>query len=182
MTTDIQISKALSYWLRHRPDAAGIDLTPEGWADVDAILAALTRSDMPVDWERLTHVVDSNDKSRFEISGDGQKIRARQGHSIEVEGSWQSAAPPSILYHGTIERFWPAILAEGLRPMKRHHVHLSPDEETARRVGQRRGPPLILHVDAASLAAAGGQFFLTSNNVWLIAAVPPAFLARSGRT
>ena len=180
MTTDIEISKALSFWLRHRPGAGGIDLTAEGWADVDAVLAALTRSDMPIDWERLTHVVDSNDKSRFEISSDGRKIRARQGHSIEVKGSWQAAAPPAILYHGTVERFWPAISAEGLRPMKRQHVHLSPDEETARRVGQRRGAPLILHVDAAGLAAAGEQFFQASNNVWLVAAVPPAFLAIGG--
>ncbi|MBY9067097.1 RNA 2'-phosphotransferase [Hyphomonas sp. WL0036] len=180
MITDTQISKTLSYWLRHRPDAAGMELSPEGWADVDLVLGALAREELAVGWERLLQVVDTNDKSRFELSADGQMIRARQGHSVNVEGSWAQAVPPPVLFHGTVERFWPAIAAEGLRPMQRHHVHLSADIETAQRVGQRRGAPIILEVDAAGLLARGGAFFLTSNNVWLVDAVPPEFLKRAG--
>ena len=180
MIPDTQISKTLSSWLRHRPDAAGIELSPEGWASVDLVLAALAKEQLEVDWERLVQVVDTNDKSRFELSADGQMIRARQGHSVDVEGSWKTALPPAILYHGTVERFWQAIASEGLRPMKRHHVHLSADVETAQRVGQRRGQPVILEVDAEGLVASGCEFFLTSNNVWLVNAVPAQYIRRSG--
>ena len=180
MIADTQISKTLSYWLRHRPDAAGIELSPEGWANVDLVLAALAKEQLEADWERLVQVVDTNDKSRFELSANGQMIRARQGHSVDVEGSWTAASPPPVLYHGTVDRFWHAIDSEGLRPMNRHHVHLSADVETARLVGQRRGKPVILEVDAAGLVASGCEFFLTSNNVWLVSAVPPQYIRRSG--
>lgn len=176
MTSDVQISKTLSYWLRHRPDAAGLELSSEGWASVDAILAALDRESIVADWERLLHVVDTNDKARFEISADGDRIRARQGHSITVDGAWVRAAPPEILYHGTVERFLASIKATGLLPMKRHHVHLSPDAETATRVGGRRGSPIVLQIHAARLASDGGEFFVTENRVWLISHVPPAYL------
>jgi putative RNA 2'-phosphotransferase len=169
--SDVQISKTLSLWLRHKPEAAGLALSPEGWADVDGILAALS-----IDWERLLHVVETNDKSRFELSVDGARIRARQGHSIQVEADWPRATPPERLYHGTIARFWAAIQTEGLKPMTRHHVHLSPDVETARRVGQRRGAPVVLVVDAAAMTRAGEQFYLTSNGVWLVNHVLPSYL------
>jgi putative RNA 2'-phosphotransferase len=177
--TDVQISKRLSYWLRHRPDAAGLALTAEGWAEVDQVLAALARDEEPIDWERLLHVVETNDKARFEFSADGSQIRARQGHSIDVSAAWVRAAPPEHLYHGTVERFLAAIEREGLQRMKRHHVHLSVDVETARRVGARRGAPMILRVHAQRLVAEGaGLFFVTPNGVWLVDQVPPAYLQR----
>lgn len=133
---------------------------------------------MPADWERLLHVVETNDKSRFELSSDGARIRARQGHSVKVDADWTPASPPAQLYHGTIARFWTTIETEGLKPMKRHHVHLSGDIETATRVGQRRGQPIILKINAAALAEAGEPFLVTSNGVWLVNRVLPQFLSR----
>ncbi|MFT3722488.1 MAG: RNA 2'-phosphotransferase [Hyphomonadaceae bacterium] len=178
MTSDTEISKTLSYWLRHKPEAAGFKLSSEGWADVDRVLAALSKAEMAADWDRLLHVVETNDKSRFELSSDGARIRARQGHSVKVEADWTPATPPVELFHGTIARFWTAIETEGLKAMKRHHVHLSADVETAKRVAMRRGQPIILTVDAAGLAAAGEPFLLASNGVWLVSSVPPKFLSR----
>jgi putative RNA 2'-phosphotransferase len=142
------------------------------------MLAALVREAIPIDWERLLHVVETNDKSRFELSSDCARIRARQGHSVQVDADWKPASPPAWLYHGTIERYWIIIQSEGLKAMKRHHVHLSADIETAQRVGQRRGSPVILVIDAAALAETGEQFFQTSNGVWLVRSVPPSFLKR----
>jgi putative RNA 2'-phosphotransferase len=168
---DVRISKKLALWLRHKPEAAGLTLTPEGWAETDRILNALA-----VNWDRLLHVVETNDKSRFELSPDGARIRARQGHSIDVEADWRPTNPPPHLYHGTIGRYWTAIQQEGLKPMNRHHVHLSADVETARRVGQRRGVAVILVVDSAALSGAGEPFLLASNGVWLVKHVPPAYL------
>jgi len=186
MSNSVAISRTLSYWLRHRPQAAGLDLDAQGWADVDAVLAAFARGGRtrsgpplgPVDWERLIAVVDTNDKKRFELSSDGSRIRARQGHSVSVDLDLVATPPPDLLFHGTVDRFWPSIREQGLRPMRRHHVHLSPDVATALAVGGRRGVPVILQVDAAGLARSGSRFFVTGNGVWLTDAVPPAFLAR----
>ncbi|WP_325059732.1 RNA 2'-phosphotransferase [Vitreimonas sp.] len=178
MAEVVRISKSLSYWLRHRPDAAGLTLDPQGWADLDSVLAALSAERLPGDIETLLAVVESNDKQRFELTPDLTRIRARQGHSIAVELALAPATPPPALYHGTVERFFSAIMAEGLRKMARHHVHLSPDQRTAERVGARRGAPVILEIDAAAMAEAGHAFFVTENNVWLTETVPAAFLRR----
>jgi len=174
--SDQRISKTLSLWLRHKPELANVALDQAGWADVTSVLTALAANDLECDWERLLLVVEGSDKQRFELSADAARIRARQGHSIVVALDWPRADPPGQLYHGTVERFLPSILSQGLLPMRRHHVHLSPDIDTARRVGARRGEPVVLIVDAFRLAATGHDFFLTSNNVWLTARVPPEYL------
>lgn len=171
-------SRLLSYWLRHRPEAGGLELDASGWAAVDAVLGALHSAGKPTDRELLDRVVTENDKQRFELSSDRTQIRARQGHSVLVEGSWTAAEPPPVLFHGTVEKFLPAIMREGLRPMQRHHVHLSGDIDAASRVGARRGAAIILQVDAAAMLADEHAFFLSSNDVWLTAAVPPQFLRR----
>jgi putative RNA 2'-phosphotransferase len=117
-------------------------LDSHGWAEVDAILAALAREGLGGDWETLLQVVEQNDKQKFELSDDTARIRARQGHSVAVEGDWRQSDPPDLLYHGTVERFLEAILAGGLKPMTGHHVHLSAYYRTAERVGLRRETPV----------------------------------------
>lgn len=171
-----RISKSLSYWLRHRPDAAGLTLDEAGWAPVDAVLAALDRASLTDRPERLREVVATNDKQRFEFSDDGARIRARQGHSLDIDLDWPIADPPEHLFHGTVARFLDPILREGLKPMARHHVHLSPDVETARVVGARRGEAAILRVTAAKMAAEGQLFRLSANGVWLADHIPPSHL------
>jgi len=172
----VPISKTLSYWLRHRPEAAALTLDQQGWTDVSAVLSALERIGVGCNRQRLLKVIASNDKQRFELSADGQRVRARQGHSIAVSLEWPRRTPPALLYHGTVERFLAAIRIKGLQPMRRHHVHLSPDVETARRVGSRRGKATILSIRAGELDAAGQAFFLTSNGVWLTDRVAAAYL------
>ena len=175
MTDDKTLSKTLSYWLRHRPDAIGLTLDAQGWASVDAILTALDR-EHGADFDRLAAVVEGNDKQRFEFSPDLQRIRARQGHSIEIELDLQPTPPPATLFHGTVERFLDAIRAEGLRRMSRHHVHLSADRSTADKVGARRGKPVILTVETAAMARDGHVFFVTGNGVWLTDEVPARYI------
>lgn len=145
---------------------------------MDDLLAAFASQGPTLDWEALLRVIETNDKKRFELSADASLIRARQGHSVAVSADWSVAAPPDILWHGTVERFLGHIMAEGLKPMARHHVHLSADRQTAERVGSRRGSPVILRVDAKSLVGAGQKFLLTGNGVWLTEAVPPNALTR----
>jgi putative RNA 2'-phosphotransferase len=174
----LSVSKYLSKYLRHAPHELGLTLQPGGWVPVDDLLDAAKRHGFPVDYDELVEVVETNDKQRFSFDASGESIRANQGHSVEVDLKLEGAVPPEVLYHGTVERFLPAILAEGLDKGRRHHVHLSKDVETARRVGARRGRPVILTVDAGRMQRDGHEFFVSANGVWLTDAVPPGYLSR----
>ncbi len=172
----VRVSKRLSYVLRHRPDSVGLTLDEAGWADVEDLLAALAAHGSPLTREELDRVVAGNDKRRFAFDDSGRRIRASQGHSVPVALGYAAEPPPAVLFHGTPVRTLPAVLTQGLRPGRRHAVHLSPDEATARTVGERRGRAAVLRVDAAGLAATGVAFTRSANGVWLVDAVPPAFL------
>ncbi|MFF8832115.1 RNA 2'-phosphotransferase [Streptomyces sp. NPDC015131] len=174
----VKVSKYLSRHLRHQPERIGLVLDANGWVAVDDLLRAAAEHGMPISRTELDHVVAVNDKRRFTV--EGGRIRANQGHTVEVDLALPAAEPPAYLYHGTVARALPAIRAEGLRPMARHHVHLSPDRETATRVGARRGRPVVLSVDAAAMHRDGHTFRVSANGVWLTDAVPPAYLRLPG--
>ncbi len=174
----VTISKFLAKHLRHSPDALGLTLQPGGWVSVDALLTASERTGFPITYDDLIECVETNDKKRFSFDDTGDLIRANQGHSIEVDLQLEEKRPPDVLYHGTVERFLASIMAEGLKKGKRHHVHLSKDIETARKVGSRRGKPIVLQVDAGKMHEAGLKFFLSVNGVWLTDSVPAVFLTR----
>ncbi|KOX38574.1 MULTISPECIES: RNA 2'-phosphotransferase [unclassified Streptomyces] len=170
----VKVSKYLSKHLRHQPERIGLVLDAQGWTEIDALLRATAQHGFPITREELDHVVETNDKKRFAV--EGTRIRASQGHTVRVDLDLPAAEPPAYLYHGTVADRLPAIRAEGLRPMARHHVHLSPDRETATRVGARRGRPVVLSVDAGAMHRAGHVFHVSANGVWLADAVPPEFL------
>ncbi|WP_097989497.1 RNA 2'-phosphotransferase [Streptomyces sp. f51] len=170
----VKVSKYLSKHLRHQPERIGITLDENGWVGVETLLRAAGLHGFAISRAELDHVVTVNDKRRFTVDGD--RIRANQGHTVAVDLDLPPAEPPAYLYHGTVARVMDAIRAEGLRPMARHHVHLSPDRETATRVGARRGRPLVLTVDAGAMHRAGNVFRVSANGVWLADAVPPEFL------
>ncbi|MFL6635963.1 MAG: RNA 2'-phosphotransferase [Massilia sp.] len=163
----VDTSKLLSYVLRHRPDSIGLQLDANGWADVDVLLQCLAEHGKPVGRELLDRVVVGNDKQRFAFDATRTRIRASQGHSIQVDLALEPAQPPDMLYHGTASRFLKSILASGLRAGNRQHVHLSGDVGTARRVGARYGFPVILQVDTARMRADGAVFYRADNGVWL---------------
>ena len=176
---DRTLSKRLSYVLRHRPDAAGVTLDAHGWVDVDVLLAGLAAAGTAMTRADLDRVVADNPKQRFALSPDGRRIRASQGHSIDVDLGYAPATPPAVLYHGTAERHLASIRTTGLERRGRHHVHLSATVATARTVGARHGRPVVLVVDAARMAVDGHAFFVTPNGVWLVEAVPPSYLRES---
>jgi putative RNA 2'-phosphotransferase len=166
----------LSLVLRHEPELIGITLDSAGWVSVSELLGACQAHGQSLTFEELREVVVGNDKQRFSFSEDGRKIRANQGHSVPVDLGYSPAIPPHILYHGTVEKFLSLIKEEGLKKGARHHVHLSPDEETARRVGGRRGRAVILRVESGRMQQDGYEFFRSANGVWLTEHVPPAYL------
>lgn len=172
------ISKFISLVLRHKPDVIGIELDKSGWADLRELIdrSNAHRPNMAMTMENVLDVVENNDKKRFVISEDGTRIRAAQGHSIDVELELKKSIPPFKLYHGTVERFLDAIKGKGLMKMNRHHVHLSNDSATATNVGSRRGKPIVLEINARAMSADGYAFYLSDNGVWLTDHVPPEYI------
>lgn len=172
----VKISKFLSFVLRHKPEAIGLELSEHGWVELDQLIRAAREAGTHLDRELIKEVVERNDKRRFSLSEDGERIRANQGHSIEVDLELEPVVPPTTLYHGTATRYLASIRAEGLLPRGRNHVHLSPDETTATAVGRRHGKPVVLKVRARQMHEQGHTFYLSQNGVWLTERVPVAFL------
>ena len=178
MTPDrtTHISKFLSLVLRHKPTEIGITLDEAGWVDVDILLDAMAHHGTCVSREELDHVVATNDKKRFAFSDDGQRIRASQGHSVQVELALPPATPPEVLYHGTATRFLAANRQTGLQKMQRQHVHLHHDVNTAASVGTRHGKLAMLQIRAGDMHRAGLNFYLSANGVWLTEVVPAEYI------
>lgn len=174
MNNDLaQVSKFLSYVLRHQPEAIGIDLDREGWVDIATLIQAADKHGTSLTEDLIKTVVHTSDKKRFALSDDNRLIRAVQGHSTHhVDIAYTPKTPPPFLYHGTATRFLQAILQEGLKPQSRQYVHLSQDEATALNVGERHGKPVILKIDVQRMHEQGTEFFQAENGVWLVASVP----------
>lgn len=173
----VRISKYLSKHLRHEPERLGLTLAPGGWVGVAELLAACAAHGMRVTRAELDEVVAKNSKKRFSFDETGTRIRANQGHSVEVDLALSPMTPPDVLYHGTGHRAVEIIKREGLHKRTRHHVHLSRYTATARQVGGRHGRPVVFIVDAAAMCQAGHVFYCSDNGVWLTDIVPPEYLS-----
>jgi putative RNA 2'-phosphotransferase len=164
-------SKRISYVLRHDPADAGLTLDENGWASV-----ALLLIDLRVDMATLEKIVADNEKKRFAFNDDNTKIRAVQGHSVDVDLGLVAKEPPSVLYHGTSRDTMKYIVRQGILPMSRQHVHLSADRDTAKSVGGRHGKPYVIEIWTQVMVEAGHKFYLSENGVWLTESVPTNFL------
>lgn len=174
--TIVKKSKWLSRHLRHAPKQIGLMLEPGGWVAVTDLLEAARRTNFALSHEQLEIIVRDNDKQRFSFDETGLKIRANQGHSTAVDLQLTPQNPPAVLYHGTAAHNAENILRDGLQKMRRHHVHLSADVATARRVGCRHGKPIIFEIDTTAMMGAGIVFYRSDNGVWLVEAVAPRYL------
>jgi putative RNA 2'-phosphotransferase len=177
MTQDVvKVSKFMSLVLRHKPEEIGLVLDGQGWAGIDELIEKAGRHGVALTREVIVRVVETSDKQRFALDQSGQRIRANQGHSVDIDLGLAPSEPPPILFHGTGETSVAAIRAQGLKPGQRQHVHLSPDEDTAIRVGRRHGRPVVLRIAAGRMRESGHAFFLSTNGVWLTEAVPVQFI------
>ena len=172
-----ETSKYMSLILRHKPETIGITLDEHGWADVDELIDGISRTqDFNIDI--LEEIVRTDEKQRYSFNDDKTKIRANQGHSIEVDVELEEKEPPEILWHGTGEKFATSIDNIGLIPKSRLYVHLSKDEETATIVGRRHGKPVLYMVNTREMYKDGFKFFLSKNGVWLTKEVPVRYLEK----
>jgi putative RNA 2'-phosphotransferase len=176
--TQKKISKFLSFVLRHQPEHIGISLDKNGWADVADLILKMQSQRSDFDFEQLDLIVRNNNKQRFAFNEDKTRIRASQGHSIEVDLELTAQIPPKELYHGTGEKYTESILTIGLIKKDRNHVHLSPDKETALQVGKRHGKPILFVIDSDAMHQDGFAFFHSQNGVWLTDSVPIKYMKK----
>lgn len=172
-----KVSKYLSFLLRHKPETIDLKLDEHGWALIDELIAKT--SEFELSTELLEVVVETNDKQRFALDSEKRRIRANQGHSIDVDLALTPLMPPDVLFHGTAERFIESILTQGLVRQKRHHVHLSGSQGVASAVGKRYGKLVMLEINAKAMHQAGYQFYRSVNNVWLVDRVPPNYISQT---
>lgn len=172
----IHQSKFLSLILRHDPGKIGLTLDKNGWANISDLIKCARNHGTMLTLDQIKLIVAENNKKRFAVSEDGKKIRASQGHSIDIDLALKPSVPPEFLYHGTATRFLKSIMATGLTKQSRQHVHLSSNYETALSVGQRHGSPLVLTVNAQEMQKNGSLFYLSENGVWLTDNVPRKYL------
>jgi len=169
-------SKFLSLVLRHAPEELDLKLDSQGWVLIDDLLRQMRRHGRRLSKEKLTEIVETNDKQRFTLSPDGRKIRAAQGHSVNVDLGLPTIEPPKFLYHGTAGANLDSIFADGLHSGRRRQVHLSLSPITAKQVGTRHGRPVVLRVEAGCMHRDGFAFQRADNGVWLTDQVPSKYL------
>lgn len=162
--------------LRHKPETIGLALDEHGWAEVDELLLKLKKTNRKLTREELEEIVTSNDKKRFTLSPDKNRIRAAQGHSFDIDLGLSPKQPPQVLYHGTARSNLDSIFVSGLEGKGRNQVHLSADEVTAFTVGSRHGKPVVLSIDVRGMLENDHKFYQADNGVWLTDSVPSKFL------
>ena len=171
-------SKFVSLILRHKPETIGIQLDEHGWANVDELIAGVSKN-REFNIEILEEIVRTDNKQRFTFNEDKTKIRANHGHSIPVDVELPEAVPPDRLWHGTGEKYVDSIDQQGLIPKSRLYVHLSSDAAAATKVGSRHGKPVIYIVKTKEMHDDGYPFFLSKNGVWLTEEVPVKYLVKA---
>lgn len=174
-----QLSKEVSYALRHAPWEYELEMDASGWVPIEQLLDALRQKE---EWKGicekdLSKMIEISEKKRHEIQ-DG-KIRAFYGHSLPMKILKKEQRPPNILYHGTARRFVESILKDGLLPKNRQYVHLSQDLETAQSIGKRHDPkPCILIIDAETAWDNGIKFYVGNEKVWLADSIPSSYIQK----
>ena len=172
-------SKFLSYVLRHHPELIGLNLDEQGWTNVDELITKSRRdSYQGFTFEELDEIVETNDKKRFIFNEDKTRIRANQGHSIDIDLALKPQQPPEFLYHGTAQKNIDSIIEKGIEKRNRQHVHLSLDKETATKVGMRHGKPIILTINSGKMFEDGILFYLSENGVWLTDFVEAKYISK----
>ncbi|WP_413927491.1 RNA 2'-phosphotransferase [Clostridioides sp. ES-S-0108-01] len=172
MSKKDNLSVFISLILRHKPETIGIKLDNYGYADVNELIGNINSTGRNINMEILEQIVKEDDKQRYSFNDDRSKIRANQGHSINVDVELKELEPPKYLYHGTATRFLDNIKNEGIIKQNRLYVHLSNDIDTAAKVGKRHGVPVVLKINTGKMYENGYKFYLSENNIWLCEYIP----------
>lgn len=171
---DVKFSRYLSYILRHNPQEANIILDNEGYCCVNTLIENINKNRYNIDLDYLKKIVKEDNKGRYSFNSDMTKIRANQGHSVQ-KISFKEVVPPDVLYHGTATKYIDSILQKGIVKGNRHHVHMSKDIETAKKVGKRHGELVLLSIDSKKMREDNIKFYISDNGVYLCDFVSPKY-------
>ncbi|HCI2563749.1 TPA: RNA 2'-phosphotransferase [Clostridioides difficile] len=181
MSKKDKLSIFISLILRHKPETIGIKLDDYGYADVNELIEKINNTGRNINIEILEQIVKEDNKQRYSFNDDRSKIRANQGHSINVNVELRELEPPKCLYHGTATRFLENIKKEGIIRQSRLYVHLSNDIDTAVKVGKRHGVPVVLKINTGKMYENGYKFYLSENNIWLCKYIPFEYVEKISR-
>lgn len=172
------VSMHLCRLLRHEPELVGLQVDAEGWADLDELVRKVKKYSLTR--ELVQEIVETDDKGRYRISPDGNRIKCCQGHSIDwVKPRLEVREPPEFLYHGTTAKAWGLIQGSGgIQKMGRHHVHLHDDEDMAWNSANRRKQEkgVVLVIAAKEMHDAGMAFLTSENEIWFTEEVPVSYI------
>ncbi|KXB00403.1 hypothetical protein AKJ42_00915 [candidate division MSBL1 archaeon SCGC-AAA261C02] len=172
-----KISKYLAYLLRHNP--SGMKISREGFVSLEELLGKLRKRWPNLSEKDLQRLVKEDSKGRYEIKG--REIRARYGHSIDVNPTLPEAKVDK-LYHGTTYEASQKILEEGLKSKGRQKIHLSASIEDAVEVGKRRtSNPVVLAVNVKGARRAGIRVEKASDKVFVAHRIPSRFISKSSK-
>lgn len=178
---DVQISKALSYLLRHGAEKEHLAMDAQGYVLLGDLLRNNRLKSHRATAEDVARVVQNNNKKRFTLvtRDDGQQyVCANQGHSLKKVSNdnlqlleQSREAYPAQLIHGTTRQKLRLILASGgLSRMGRNHIHftsvqVSHDEHVS---GLRTFSDVLIFVDIDKLLRQDSiRFYKSLNDVYL---------------
>lgn len=118
-------------------------------------------------------------KGRFELKENA--IRARYGHAkrLGVKIDYQEDEERKILYHGTSAVNLKSILEEGIKPMKRHMVHLAASIQDAIETALRKDRNIVIfEINAEKLRKEGFKIYKASDRIYVTSYVPPSAIRR----
>ena len=178
MSNDLKTSqsKYISLLLRHKPEAGNLTLDLHGWCDVSALIKAVKNKFKSFSLNDLENIVATDEKQRYSFNDTKTKIRANQGHSVNVDIEFKELTPTTNLYHGTAIRYLDSIMKDGLTPQSRQWVQLTDKLDEAILTGRRHGTPVVLVIDAPKMAEDGYKFYISANNRYMIKHVPAKYI------
>jgi 2'-phosphotransferase len=172
----VSLSKTMSWLLRHKAKDLGLNMSNDGYVLLDDMLALSNFRNITVD--DIKHVVDTNDKQRFSLKEESNKlyIRANQGHSKQMsdlvstgELLQKITKPYSECIHGTTKKAYQSIKKHGLNRMNRMHIHfaigLTDDDKVIS--GFRKSSEVLIYIDMEKAMKDGIEFYLSDNKVIL---------------
>lgn len=174
------LGRVLTGILRHFPDRYGLEMEPQGWVSLPAIVRAVSQKHPAYHWLRTMHLVaiaETDAKGRYEVRD--EKIRATYGHTVDVELDLPTENIPAQLFFPVTPEEATIVLEVGLKPSDRKKVHLSKTAEDARAAGSVRTPdPVILAVDTQRARSGGLVIMRAGKTVFLVDQVPAEYLSR----
>ena len=171
------LSRFISLILRHKPEVINIKLDKHGYANVEELINGINNNKKyTIDFDLLKQIVDTDNKKRYSFNEDFTKIRANQGHSIDVDVELKECKPPKNLYHGSSGKYFDSIIDKNIICKRRLYVQLSKDYDTDYTVGSRNGRPIVFIIDSERMYKDGYKFYLSENNVWLTKHVPKEYI------